>query len=244
MTSNMLKDIEAAANTFYKKNKINNSYHCDNMHIGINEYYDAWKLRGDEPEHYKNGFFEAGILKEEEWDYYSINRNYPVNYRIRYSSEICIIYYMYHFNLKAKAIGSQVVEVRINDSIVHAVKEVRKAMQREIANMGIGIETNPSSNYLIGTFRRYDRHPIVNWYNLGLTYNPTELNNCPQLQVSINTDDQGVFYTYLENEYAYLALALEKAKSEDGNSIYNRTMILQWLDNIRKMGIDQSFVDN
>lgn len=244
MTSNMLKDIEAAANTFYKKNKINNSYHCDNMHTGINEYYDAWKLRGDEPEHYKNGFFEADILKEEEWDYYSINRNYPVNYRIRYSPEICIIYYMYHFNLKTKAIGSQVVEARVNDSIVHAVKEVRKAMQREIANMGIGIETNPSSNYLIGTFRRYDRHPIVNWYNLGLTYNPAELNNCPQLQVSINTDDQGVFYTYLENEYAYLALALEKAKSEDGNSIYNRTMILQWLDNIRKMGIDQSFVDN
>ena len=69
MTSNMLKDIEAAANTFYKKNKINNSYHCDNMHTGINEYYDAWKLRGDEPEHYKNGFFEADILKEEEWDY-------------------------------------------------------------------------------------------------------------------------------------------------------------------------------
>lgn len=244
ITVEMLSDIEKAANDFYKKNKINKYYHCDNLHIGLNEYYDAWKLRGDAPELYKNGFFEASTLKEEEWDYYSINRNYPINYKIRYSPEISIIYYMYHFNSNAKAIGSQVVEVRVNDSIVNAIKKVRKAMQKNIANIGIGIETNPSSNYLIGTFRRYDRHPIVNWYNLGLTYNPTELNDCPQLQVSINTDDQGVFYTYLENEYAYLALALEKAKSENGNNTYNRTMILQWLDNIRQMGIDQSFADN
>ena len=42
-------------------------------------------------------------------------------------------------------------------------------MQEDICMLGIGIETNPSSNYLIGTFRRYDKHPIVGWYNYGLT---------------------------------------------------------------------------
>lgn len=63
----------------------------------------------------------------------------------------------------------------------------------------------------------------------------------PQIQVSINTDDQGVFATYIENEYAYLALALEKVKDENGNPRYIRTLIYNWLDNIRKMGLVQSF---
>ena len=66
--------------------------------------------------------------------------------------------------------------------------------------------------------------------------------DCPQLLVSINTDDQGVFNTYLENEYSYMALALEKMKNDDGTPKYNRTMILNWLDNIRQIGLDQSFL--
>ena len=80
------------------------------------------------------------------------------------------------------------------------------------------------------------------WYNLGLTSDPKKLEECPQIQVSINTDDQGVFSTYIENEYAILALAMEKCKDENGNRIYNRAMIMKWLDNIRENGIEQSFI--
>lgn len=134
------------------------------------------------------------------------------------------------------------MEVHVNPAIVKAVKMIQKRMQIEICERGIGIETNPSSNCSIGSFKRYDRHPISKWYNLGLTNNCEELETCPQLLVTINTDDQGVFNTYLENEYAYLALALEKLKNEDGTPKYKRTMILQWLDNIRKMGLEQSFL--
>lgn len=108
-------------------------------------------------------------------------------------------------------------------------------------NDRICIETNPSSNYLIGTFRRYDKHPIIQWYNHGLTKDLKELENCPQISVSINTDDQGIFATSIENEYAYLALALEKSVDQNGNKRYNRTMIFQWLDHIRRMGLEQSF---
>ena len=45
----------------------------------------------------------------------------------------------------------------------------------------------------------------------------------------------------VENEYALLALALEKMKNDDGTQVYNRTMIGHWLDHIRKMGLVQSF---
>ncbi len=134
------------------------------------------------------------------------------------------------------------VEVKVKQCVIEAVKKIRNIMQKEVARIGIGIETNPSSNYLIGTFRRYDKHPVSEWYNAGLSYDIKQLNKCPQIQVSINTDDQGVFSTYIENEYAYLALALEKSRDSEGNPIYNRNSILQWLENIRRMGIDQSFI--
>jgi len=38
-----------------------------------------------------------------------------------------------------------------------------------------------------------------------------------------------------------LAIALEKSKDEGGNKKYNPIMIYDWLDKIRKMGIQQSF---
>lgn len=57
------------------------------------------------------------------------------------------------------------------------------------------------------------------------------------------TDDQGIFSTYLDNEYALQALSLEKAKDEDGKEKYNRTRIYQWIDNLREMGINLSFAE-
>lgn len=116
-----------------------------------------------------------------------------------------------------------------------------RAIDEAILFLGLDCGTNPSSNYLIGTFRSYDRHPIIKFYNRGLTTDPEQLRNCPQISVSINTDDQGVFSTSLENEYALIACALEKVKDCQENSIYNRTMIYEWLDHIRIMGNEQSF---
>lgn len=62
-----------------------------------------------------------------------------------------------------------------------------------------------------------------------------------QLSVSINTDDQGVFDTLLENEYALMALALKKKKDKNNNKIYDIEDIYEWIDYVRKMGIEQSF---
>ena len=99
------------------------------------------------------------------------------------------------------------------------------------------IETNPSSNYLIGTIQKYEEHPI-------LRFNGRKLRNTENnmsLQVSLNTDDQGVFDTSLENEFALIAAALRKAKTEDGQYIYDVEDIYAWIDYVRRMGITQSF---
>lgn len=39
-----------------------------------------------------------------------------------------------------------------------------------------------------------------------------------------------------------MALALEKEKDEFGKNLYNTSMIYDWLDRIRQMGIEQSFM--
>lgn len=212
--------------------------------VSIQEYYDAWKLRSDNPELYVSGKFKMNAAEAEEWDKYDINLSFPQNYRIRYNPKIAYLYYMYHYSREVRMVGNTVIEVKVNAMVIKAIKAVRNKFCDEISDMGLGIETNPSSNCLIGTFKRYDKHPIIKWYNNGLIKDADVLNKCPQLSVSINTDDQGVFATYIENEYAYLALALEKAKDSDGNSMYKREFILEWLENIRRMGIDQSFNSN
>lgn len=49
------------------------------------------------------------------------------------------------------------------------------------------------------------------------------------LNVSINTDDQGVFDTMLENEYALMALALKKAKNDKNQPLYDMKIFMNGL---------------
>lgn len=241
MEEDKIKKVIQEAGDYYSETEVVHGYDCNNFSFNISVYYDAWKLRGDNPELYRTGYFRTYGNVMDQWDAWAVNKEFPVNYKIRYNPETAFLVYMYHFNSKVKATGDQMLEIKVNAYMRDVIKQVQTRYQQEIATHGIGIETNPSSNYRIGTFRRYDRHPIIRWYNLGLTSDQEKLQQCPQMKVSINTDDQGVFATSLENEYGCLALALEKSVDDQGNRRYNRTMIMQWLDNIRKMGINQSF---
>ncbi|RYZ24906.1 MAG: hypothetical protein EOO10_19630 [Chitinophagaceae bacterium] len=214
-----------------------------NKHIPHSVFYDAWKLRGDDPHLYLNSW-ESDIEKLPNityWERCRINYFYPRSNYVRKSKEIKLLYHEYHFNPKIKREGRKIKQFDVSDDYVKVVCEVQKHMQQAVKQNNIAIECNPTSNFLIGTFRRYDKHPIISFYNLGLTSNPKDISECNQLFVSINTDDQGIFGTSLENEYALMAIALEKAKNDNGRSKYSPTMIYQWLDNIRRMGIEQSF---
>ncbi|MCT4660355.1 MAG: hypothetical protein N4A40_00740 [Tissierellales bacterium] len=205
-------------------------------------YYDSWKLRGDDPYlYFSENSINSGV--NDFWGFCARNNSKKkVKDYIRQKDGVFIkLYRSYHFDHQVKYKGQQQTQFEVFDEYIQVISKIQKAMQVEIAHRNIGIETNPSSNFLIGTFKRYDEHPILSFNNLGLTYDQEEINKNPQLFVSINTDDQGVFSTYLENEYALMALALEKAKDENGQCKYNQTMIYDWLDRVRKMGLEQSF---
>lgn len=197
----------------------------------INVYYDAWKLRGDDPEIYMEVRSEEPYT---EWDYYARNECYAENRKIR-SQELCRqLYLIYHYDEEVKKRGAEVVECKISRELMEVIEQIQRCLQKEIARMGISVEANPSSNYMIGTFDRYDQHPIRAFYNKGLTVDYKELTDNPQIDVTINTDDQAIFATSLENEYAYIALAMEKLRDENGENVYSRSMIYEWLNNIRQ----------
>ncbi|WP_338626515.1 hypothetical protein QJR52_07780 [Clostridium baratii] len=227
-------------NEIYTEDKNeNNEYYTRNKYsviAPVDIYIAAWKLRGDNPEYYLN---DSEMDKELRfWDRCAIRKENKYN---EYNETIKKLYKRYHYDGGVKERGNKKEVFKIERFIIEAAKIVQKNMQVFIRERGIGIETNPSSNYLIGTFKRYDKHPILNLYNLGITVDEDMSDEYSQMFVSINTDDQGVFGSLLENEYALMAIALEKAKDKDGKTKYSQAMIYDWLDKIRTMGLEQSF---
>lgn len=229
---------------------------CDSIrfqHIHYQQYFDAWKLRGDDPTLYYKYFTEKeekGITLESffnnkknitYWERCSLNNSHYKLSSIRKRVEISRLYFEYHYNPKVKNKGFEMKQFEITSAYIKLVADVQKAMMHFIASKNISIETNPTSNFLIGPIQKYIEHPILNWYNLGLETDPSKIQESPQLSVSINTDDAGIFSTSLENEYALMAIALEKEKDENGKPKYKPAMIYDWLDRIRQMGLEQSF---
>lgn len=222
--------------------------HCfqeiyDLAECDINVYYDAWKLRGDAPDFYALDESEELSL-DVEWNCFAQNDSYPENKKIRKQKRCIELYTLYHYDADVKRRGAEVVECKIKKELVEVIEQIQRGLQVEVAKLGISIEANPSSNYMIGTFNRYDQHPIKNFYNKGLTGNYEELTENPQIDVTINTDDQAIFNTCLENEYAYIALAMEKQRDEKGEQIYKRSMIYEWLNNIRRNSSKVCFWNN
>lgn len=77
--------------------------------------------------------------------------------------------------------------------IVKLIKEAQNRTKEKIKELHI--ETCPSSNLMIGAFKRYDNLPM---------------HSLKDMSLSINTDDKGIFATSLENEYSLIALSLKK----------------------------------
>lgn len=225
----------------YADDEKKRNYHVHTCSFDIDTYYMAWTLRGDCPDLYKKGYYSISEPPLDDWDRCSSNQLFPAKFDTRYIAECSLLNYYYHFDPIIKAEGNRRVSTTISKAYVRGAKAVQVALRNEIAMRGISIEVNPSSNVLISTFRKYEEHPILAFYNKGLPLSQQEKDSCPQLHVSINTDDKGVFYTDLENEYALLARSLEQIQDEKENQRFKKNDIYAWLDDIRVMGLEQGF---
>lgn len=195
------KDVYKKINNEFRKLIIN----VYSEYIPPLDYYNAWQLRGDEPSLYQlNGWIDnqsTSVWTPPKFSrYYWKNPSVSDDIRRKYGR----LYYKYHFSDQIKALGSEkyVFEVKeIKESYTELISELQQVMMTTIKQKGIGIEVNSSSNVLIGTFNRYDEHPIFRFVKVG---HRSEGSIC----ASINTDDLGVFDTSMQNEYALLSTAI------------------------------------
>lgn len=199
--------------------------------INIETYINSWLLRGDEP--YPNRKFNI----------YQSHKREVVSARQDIKAKE--LFHSYHFNPEVKKIGSESTEWKINKAIfpsfVRVMCELQMIMQNKIGELGIAIECNPTSNLRIGNISKYINHPILKFNNDGLKFSRGEIETRPNLMVSVNTDDAGIFATSLEKEFSLMAVALEKEVDEDGQLLYENSSIYKWLDNIRKKAISYRF---
>ncbi len=115
---------------------------------------------------------------------------------------------------------------------VRLVAIAQRLVRARVLRRNLVIEVCPSSNLAIGGFRSYADLPYLRLSRHGL---PTKGRPQPDLPLSLNTDDPGLFLTTLRNEYQKMGEALV----ERG---YPQRMALAWLDEARLVGVDSTFI--
>lgn len=118
------------------------------------------------------------------------------------------------------------VTININRNTIEKYKKLQQYMKKKVSDIGIIIEINPTSNLLIGDFTTFEDYHITNL-------------SSPEKEdaiITINTDDPVIFNTRINNEYALIYDILMR----EGN--YSSKEIINWLDKVRKNGIEYSFI--
>jgi hypothetical protein len=125
--------------------------------------------------------------------------------------------------------GQTLIDVPVRMDEVDALNAVQYALRRGIAQLGIVIEVNPSSNLLIGDLLDLRNHPI-------LRLNPPvpEPNAPPPVAIALGSDDPLTFSTELLREYTLLHQAACAAG-------YPERVVQEWLESIRRTGMDARF---
>lgn len=204
--------------------------------VTLQDYYDSTLLRADSPGRYSTMRYEPYNGIGDPFEEFSVSLREPRLERIRANDKFAGMYYYYHYGKRERIRGEKTINVLIDEKYIRLIRKLQDALQRELAAKGISIESNPSSNVLIGTFGVYEKHPVFRFNNTDLEIDHQKYKECPQLTVSINTDDLGVFDTSQEFEYALLYYALNSITDDQGKSRYGKTEILRYLENLRKMG--------
>ena len=160
--------------------------------------------------------------------------NDPMCVQARSYEQARLLHERYETDSSIREKGAKPDEFKYPRSICDDVFKLQEAMMKEVEDRGVYIECNPSSNLKIGPFERYEDLAITRF--LGVKEPCMH-----RINVSINTDDRGVFSTSIHNEYSLMAIALTKARDEQGKRVYTDEEIYNYLDKIIQNGHHQRF---
>jgi Adenosine deaminase len=121
--------------------------------------------------------------------------------------------------------GERQIEVQTTPGETAFLIAAQRWLRRVLGRLEITIESNPSSNLLIGSFESLDDHPAFRLLPLPSRRRPED----SPVMLSISTDDPTTFASRLADEYAhiYFALTRNQVPSEEA---------LSWLDEVRRHG--------
>lgn len=127
------------------------------------------------------------------------------------------------------------VETSAELEFMHALQDW---LLTEYDQLGLIIETNPTSNVYIARLKSHSEHPIFRWsppdesvLEKGAAANLYGLRRGP-VRVLVNTDDPGIMPTTLRTEFLLLREAALELK-------VGRTVAERWLETLRQYGIEQ-----
>lgn len=213
----------------------------------LNHYIESWKLRGDNPACFSNLNVDAAIKNKYlnpigEWDNYALRdkkkyREILEHHTPDRPNAIFDLVYRYHYDNQLKKMGLEPVEVEITKEDVEIVKQLQLKMRNFVLRSGVAVESCPSSNFLISNLKDFKEIPTYRIFPIC-----EQKNDFVRLNVSVNTDDQGVFYTSLAKEYALLAGTLQQELDDDGMRVYSDDTILNWIDHLISNGKEQCFL--
>ena len=134
------------------------------------------------------------------------------------------IYHRYHFDEELKRRAAEKVEYVFEEEYIAIVKQLQLKMRSYVTEKGIAIESCPSSNFLISNLDTFEEIPTFQLFPLRESHNPFR-----RLNVCVNTDDQGVFYTSLVKEYTLLMATKWKELEDDDMREHSDDKILIWI---------------
>lgn len=126
--------------------------------------------------------------------------------------------------------GQTPVSVCANEGEARALARLQRCVRKRVAASEITIESNPSSNLLIGDFLSLEEHPAFRLHPLDPSH--TELG--PSVLLSINNDNPISFASKLADEYAYVYYALLRRGLPSREA-------LAWLEEARECGMNSRF---
>lgn len=196
--------------------------------LDIYYYWQSMLLRGDRIKNSKSVSISSYEMAAE--------CNDKLCVLARKSPKAVELHELYETNLSVRNNGNKPDDYKLPHSICDDVTAIQEAMMKEIEDKGIYIECNPSSNIKIGPFEKYEDLPVTR-------FSQVRERKTHRINISINTDDRGVFSTSLYNEYSLMAIALMKMLDDNDKRLYSNEEILDYLKRIIQNGINQRFKD-
>lgn len=178
------------------------------LSFSANDYWDSMQLRSDMADAFVEELCGPGVFR-------SLRCNHPRCEEARKNEKAKVYLYEYQ---KRNEKGEEIVLTRHKKEVIKQIEAVRAMMMKLFVARNFRVESNPTSNLMIGPFDMYKELPTLKFYD-------------ENINVSVNTDAKGVFTTSLYTEYSLLALAMQKDGKDWNTEIKPR--IVKLIENSR-----------